>query len=372
MTFWATRFHKSDAETASRRTLGKMKNRIVQMQVLMGNENTSNTVIHDVETLKANKLDRTEAEVLEKGIKRSSDSLREDMSKITKMKVPRGARGSPGERGLEGPKGDTGLRGQKGDTGERGIPGETGLRGDTGPPGPKGDTGLRGQKGDAGERGIPGETGLPGDTGPPGPKGDTGLRGQKGDTGERGIPGETGLRGDTGPPGPKGVTGLRGQKGDTGERGIPGETGLPGDTGPPGPKGDPGSEGPSAKRFNIMQWNTGLHTQRSQLQKSFNISSSRYNRISLYGVITKAIGTPYTGKGILRLWLMDPNSILTLLRMTIIHQQEREAYTFSQSSIRSFFPGTVHVALIIEPTLSHGIEPEIISMILSEVCMTIE
>ena len=339
MTFWATHFHKSDAETASRRTLGEMKNRIVQMQVLMENENTSNTVIHDVETLKANKLDRTEAEVLEKGIKRSSDSLREDMSKITKMKGPRGARGSPGERGLEGPKGDTGLQGQKGDTGERGIPGETGLRGDTGPPGPKGDTGLRGQKGDAGERGIPGETGL---------------------------------RGDTGPPGPKGDTGLRGQKGDTGERGIPGETGLPGDTGPPGPKGDPGSEGPSAKRFNIMQWNTGLHTQRSQLQKSFNISSSRYNRISLYGVITKAIGTPYTGKGILRLWLMDSNSILTLLLMTIILQQEREAYTFSQSSIRAFFPGTVHVALIIEPTLSHGIEPEIIPMILSEVCMTIE
>ena len=163
MTFWATHFHKSDAETASRRTLGEMKDRILQMQVLMGNENTSNTVFYDVETLKADKLDRTEAEVLGKGIKRSSDSLREDMSKIRKMKGPNGARGSPGERGLEGPKGDTGLRGQNG---------------------------------------------------------------------------------------------------DTGERGIPGETGLPGDTGPPGPKGDPGSEGPSAKRFKIMQWNTGLHTQK--------------------------------------------------------------------------------------------------------------
>ena len=94
--------------------------------------------------------------------------------------------------------------------------------------------------------------------------------------------------------------------------------------------------------------------------------------LSLYGVITKAIGAPYIGEGILRLWLMDSNSTLTLLLMTIILQREAEAYTFSQSSIRAFFPGTVHVALIIEPTSSHVIEPTIIPMLLNEVRMTIE
>ena len=59
MAYWATLFHKSDAKEASQKTLNAVKDDLVQLQVVLGNASTENTIIHDVENLKSGKFDKT-------------------------------------------------------------------------------------------------------------------------------------------------------------------------------------------------------------------------------------------------------------------------------------------------------------------------
>ena len=59
MAFWSTLFHKTDAKEASQKTLDAIKNGLVQIQVVLGNASTENTIIHDVENLKEGKFDKT-------------------------------------------------------------------------------------------------------------------------------------------------------------------------------------------------------------------------------------------------------------------------------------------------------------------------
>ena len=55
MTFWSTQFHKSDVEKTSQRAIDNIKDDVVQMQVVLGNANTQHSLVHDVETLNAEK-----------------------------------------------------------------------------------------------------------------------------------------------------------------------------------------------------------------------------------------------------------------------------------------------------------------------------
>ena len=52
MAFWASQFHKSDEEHALATTISGIKDNVVQMQVVLGNETTERTLVHDVKTLK--------------------------------------------------------------------------------------------------------------------------------------------------------------------------------------------------------------------------------------------------------------------------------------------------------------------------------
>lgn len=174
MTFWAVQYHRSDAEEASLKSLDSVKKDVLQLQVALGNENTERTVLYDVESLKSDKLSKSDAAVLEKSLKRhartlvegdktrlkadgsvrmtgdldmsgkrlcklaydgtsatcavpaswvreqiqeTARELRQNLSEVRKMRGPAGARGpagSPGLAGAVGPRGPPGPQGPPG------------------------------------------------------------------------------------------------------------------------------------------------------------------------------------------------------------------------------------------------------------------
>ena len=48
MAYWATSFHRSDGDEASLKRMQSMRNDIVEMQWVVGNNGTENTFVHDV------------------------------------------------------------------------------------------------------------------------------------------------------------------------------------------------------------------------------------------------------------------------------------------------------------------------------------
>ena len=52
MAFWPTFFHRSDADYSLARSLRGLRENVVAMKVVLGNEGTENSVVHDVKVLK--------------------------------------------------------------------------------------------------------------------------------------------------------------------------------------------------------------------------------------------------------------------------------------------------------------------------------
>ena len=48
MAFWSSYFHRSDADDSLARTLRGIRENVVAMQVVLGNETTENSLVHDV------------------------------------------------------------------------------------------------------------------------------------------------------------------------------------------------------------------------------------------------------------------------------------------------------------------------------------
>ena len=223
MAFWASHFHKSDGDEASLKTIRELKDDIVQMSVVLGNESTEHTVVHDVQALKSSKLDRSEAGPLQVNI-------------INRLLAQRDKwRGFGWESGVGPPSRDTGRTGDfyldsntllaymKSNTGWIEFAQLKGPRGAHGPEGARGEQGPQGSKGDRGEQGPPGPQGL---------LGERGARGKQGARGEQGLPGSEGARGEQGPPGPQGEQGLQGIPGPRGPRGLQGPPGMAAPTDP--------------------------------------------------------------------------------------------------------------------------------------------
>ena len=127
MAFWSSYFHRSDADDSLARTLRGIRENVVAMQVVLGNENTENSLVNDVNILKSDvEIDKEPDRQLVSrmdSVKTASDQLKEEVETVRKMKGPKG------ERGDRGPKGD---RGQKGENGSAGPQGERALRGEQG------------------------------------------------------------------------------------------------------------------------------------------------------------------------------------------------------------------------------------------------
>ena len=122
MAFWSSYFHRSDADDFLARTLRGIRENVVAMQVVLGNETTENSLVHDVKVLKSDvEMDKEQDRQLVSrmdSVKTASDQLKEEVETVRKMK---------------GPKGERGDGGPKGETGDRGPQGERGLRGEQGP-----------------------------------------------------------------------------------------------------------------------------------------------------------------------------------------------------------------------------------------------
>ena len=128
MAFWSSYFHRSDADDSLAKTLRGIRENVVAMQVVMGNETTENSLVHDVKVLKSDvKMDKEQDRQLVSrmdSVKTASDQLiKEEVETVRKMKGPKG------EQGDRGPKGD---RGPQGESGSAGPQGERGLKGDMG------------------------------------------------------------------------------------------------------------------------------------------------------------------------------------------------------------------------------------------------
>ena len=52
MTFWTTQFHKSDADNDLLQTIDRINDAAVRLRVVLGNDDTENTVLHDLKILK--------------------------------------------------------------------------------------------------------------------------------------------------------------------------------------------------------------------------------------------------------------------------------------------------------------------------------
>lgn len=250
MAFWSTHFHKSDVEEASRKTIGEIKDDVVQLKVVLGNEGTENTLVHGVETLKNSKLDIEEARALETRVKRHAEStvaqdethlktdgsvrmvgdidmggkrickltydgtskscavpadwiksqistssagIREDMVKIRKMKGPKGERGPLGYSWYS-----TGADPKPDDH----RVGDFHLNASTLAMYKKFSDGWHEFATLQGPRGVPGKDGDRGQ------QGDIGLQGPKGDVGPQGESGPQGPRGGLGPTGSQGPPGV--------------------------------------------------------------------------------------------------------------------------------------------------------------------
>ena len=103
--FWATHFHKSDAEETSRNSIDGIKDVIAQMRVVLGNVDTEHTIVHGVEALK----------ITRDYVKKSIESIREDVARVRKMKGPRGERGNGWLSGAHAPSGEVESTGRTGD-----------------------------------------------------------------------------------------------------------------------------------------------------------------------------------------------------------------------------------------------------------------
>ena len=128
MAFWSSYFHRSDADDYLARTLRGIRENVVAMQVVLGNETTENSLVHDVNVLKSEvERDKEDDRPLVSrmdSVKTASDRLKKEVETVRKMKSPKG------ERGDRGPKGD---RGSAGPQGERGLKGEMGEQGPSSP-----------------------------------------------------------------------------------------------------------------------------------------------------------------------------------------------------------------------------------------------
>ena len=100
------------------------------MQVVLGNETTESSLVHDVNVLKSDverdKEDDRHLVSRMDSVKTASDQLKEEVETVRKMKGPKG------EQGDRGPKGDR-ARGLAGPKGERGLKGELGEQGPSDP-----------------------------------------------------------------------------------------------------------------------------------------------------------------------------------------------------------------------------------------------
>ena len=101
MAFWPTFFHRSDADDSLARSLRGLRENVVAMQVVLGNESTENSVVHDVKVLKNDaEMDKEQDRELVSrmdSMKAASDQLREDVETVRKMEGPKGERGEKGE-----------------------------------------------------------------------------------------------------------------------------------------------------------------------------------------------------------------------------------------------------------------------------------
>ena len=106
MAFWPTFFHRSDADDSLARSLRGLRENVVAMQVVLGNESTENSVVHDVKVLKNDaEMDKEQDRELVSrmdSMKAASDQLREDVETVRKMEGPTGERGEKGEQGPRG------------------------------------------------------------------------------------------------------------------------------------------------------------------------------------------------------------------------------------------------------------------------------
>ena len=106
MAFWPTFFHRSDADDSLARSLRGLRENVVAIQVVLGNESTENSVVHDVKVLKNDaEMDKEQDRELVSrmdSIKAASDQLREDVEALRKMEGPKGERGEKGEQGPRG------------------------------------------------------------------------------------------------------------------------------------------------------------------------------------------------------------------------------------------------------------------------------
>ena len=121
MAFWSSYFHRSDADDSLARTLRGIRENVVAMQVVLGNETTENSLVHDVKVLKSDvEMDKEQDRQLVSrmdSVKTASDQLKEEVETVRKMKGPKGEqgdRGPKGESGSVGPQGERGLRGEQG------------------------------------------------------------------------------------------------------------------------------------------------------------------------------------------------------------------------------------------------------------------
>ena len=126
MAFWSSYFHRSDADDSLARTLRGIRENVVAMQVVLGNETTENSLVHDVKVLKSDvEMDKEQDRQLVSrmdSVKTASDQLKEEVETVRKMKGPKG------ERGDRGPKGDRGQKGESGSVGPRGLRGNKDRR----------------------------------------------------------------------------------------------------------------------------------------------------------------------------------------------------------------------------------------------------
>ena len=117
MAFWSSYFHRSDADDSLARTLRGIRENVVAMQVVLGNETTENSLVHDVKVLKSDvEMDKEQDGQLVSrmdSVKTASDQLKEEVETVRKMKGPKG------ERGDRGPKGETGSAGPQGERGNK-------------------------------------------------------------------------------------------------------------------------------------------------------------------------------------------------------------------------------------------------------------
>ena len=276
-----------------------MRNDIVEMQSVVGNDGTKNTLVREVDKLKYEKADESKVEDVENRstrytdqaiaadelhvkkdgsvsmdanldmnehsicnfayddtsltcavpagwvkneIRQSSSRLHHDIDAVRKMKGPRGDRGLGWLSGGGMPLNSIGRNGNFYLDATtlivyKKFSSKWIAFGQ-----------LHGSRGEDGPRGERGSIGPEGETGIRGANGQGGERGQKGD---QGIPGPEGPRGEVGECGLVGPEGEIGPRGEDGQDGPQGERGVEGDqeaVGPVGPQGTISAPGPPGNR----------------------------------------------------------------------------------------------------------------------------